>query len=68
VVAQWSRSACSEERYGLIGAHRPLVTDGGAELVSIQVLSADPMAAIEMTGKRVVPQLWSVWSAGCSAS
>jgi coenzyme F420-dependent glucose-6-phosphate dehydrogenase len=42
---------------GLIEAYRPLVTDVGADLVSIQVMSADPMAAIEMIGKEVLPQL-----------
>ena len=42
---------------GLIEAYRPLVTDVGADLVSIQVMSADPMAAIEMIGKDVLPEL-----------
>lgn len=42
---------------GLIGAYRPLVTDVGADIVSIQVLSADPMATIQMIGKEVLPQL-----------
>ncbi|HYZ51925.1 MAG TPA: TIGR03557 family F420-dependent LLM class oxidoreductase [Streptosporangiaceae bacterium] len=44
---------------GLIGAYRPLVTDVGADIVSIQVMSANPMAAIEMIGKEVLPQLRS---------
>jgi coenzyme F420-dependent glucose-6-phosphate dehydrogenase len=42
---------------GLIDAYHPLVTDVGADIVSIQVLSADPMAAIEMIGKQVLPKL-----------
>jgi coenzyme F420-dependent glucose-6-phosphate dehydrogenase len=42
---------------GLIEAYRPLVTDVGADLVSIQVMSADPMAAIAMIGKEVLPEL-----------
>jgi coenzyme F420-dependent glucose-6-phosphate dehydrogenase len=42
---------------GLIGAYQPLVTDVGADIVSIQVMSADPMAAIEMIGKEVLPKL-----------
>jgi coenzyme F420-dependent glucose-6-phosphate dehydrogenase len=42
---------------GLIAAYRPLVTEVGADLVSIQVMSADPMAAIEMIGKEVLPEL-----------
>jgi coenzyme F420-dependent glucose-6-phosphate dehydrogenase len=42
---------------GLITAYKPLVTDVGADIVSIQVMSADPMAAIEMIGKEVLPRL-----------
>jgi coenzyme F420-dependent glucose-6-phosphate dehydrogenase len=42
---------------GLIDAYRPLVTDVGADIVSIQVLSADPLDAIEMIGKQVLPKL-----------
>ena len=42
---------------GLINAYGPLVTDVGADLVSIQVMSADPMATIETIGKEVLPQL-----------
>jgi coenzyme F420-dependent glucose-6-phosphate dehydrogenase len=49
---------------GLTGAYRPLVTDVGADIVSIQVLSADPMATIQMIGKEVLPQLRSAASAG----
>src|SRR5580692_3221204 len=42
---------------GLVAAYHPLVTDVGADLVSIQVMSADPMAAIELIGKEVLPEL-----------
>ena len=42
---------------GLINAYRPLVTDVGADIVSIQVLSEDPMATIELIGKEVLPEL-----------
>jgi coenzyme F420-dependent glucose-6-phosphate dehydrogenase len=42
---------------GLIEAYRPLVTDVGADIVSIQVMSAEPMAAIEVIGKEVLPAL-----------
>jgi coenzyme F420-dependent glucose-6-phosphate dehydrogenase len=42
---------------GLVEAYRPLVTDVGADIVSIQVMSPDPMAAIEVIGKEVLPQL-----------
>ena len=40
---------------GLIGAYQPLVTDVGADIVSIQVMSRDPMATIGMIGKEVLP-------------
>jgi coenzyme F420-dependent glucose-6-phosphate dehydrogenase len=49
---------------GLIGAYKPLVTDVGADIVSIQVMSADPIAAIEMIGKEVLPQLRSAAPSG----
>jgi coenzyme F420-dependent glucose-6-phosphate dehydrogenase len=42
---------------GLVEAYRPLVTDVGADIVSIQVMSADPMAAIELIGQQVLPKL-----------
>jgi coenzyme F420-dependent glucose-6-phosphate dehydrogenase len=42
---------------GLVDAYLPLVTDVGADIVSVQVMSADPMAAIEVIGKEVLPQL-----------
>jgi coenzyme F420-dependent glucose-6-phosphate dehydrogenase len=45
---------------GLVEAYRPLVADVGADIVSIQVMSQDPMAAIEMIGKEVLPQLRAV--------
>jgi len=48
---------------GLIRAYQPLVTDIGADVVSIQVASADPMAAIRLIGKEVLPQLRSLPSA-----
>jgi hypothetical protein len=36
------------------------VTDIGADMVSVQVASADPMAAIRLIGKEVLPQLRSL--------
>jgi coenzyme F420-dependent glucose-6-phosphate dehydrogenase len=47
---------------GLVEAYRPLVADVGADIVSIQVMSPDPMAAIAMIGKEVLPQLRAVAS------
>ena len=45
---------------GLIQAYEPLVTGIGADVVSIQVASTDPMAAIRLIGKEVLPQLRSL--------
>jgi coenzyme F420-dependent glucose-6-phosphate dehydrogenase len=42
---------------GLVEAYRPLVADVGADIVSIQVMSADPLATIELIGKEVLPRL-----------
>ena len=50
---------CVRDAAGLIDAYRPLVTDVGADIVSIQVMSEDPMAAIQMIGKEVLPALRS---------
>jgi coenzyme F420-dependent glucose-6-phosphate dehydrogenase len=47
---------------GLIAAYRPLCAEVGADIVSIQVMSTDPMAAIEMIGKEVLPQLRAIAS------
>ena len=44
---------------GLVDAYRPLVTDVAADMVSIQVMSADPMATIDLIGKEVLPALRS---------
>ena len=43
----------------LIDAYRPLVTDIGADIVSVQVMSQEPMATIQMIGKEVLPALRS---------
>ncbi len=42
---------------GLVEAYQPLVTEVGADTVSIQVMSADPFAAIDLIGKEVLPRL-----------
>jgi coenzyme F420-dependent glucose-6-phosphate dehydrogenase len=47
------------EAAGLVEAYRPLVHDVGADIVSIQVLSDDPMATIRMIGDEVLPKLRS---------
>src|SRR5487761_1114611 len=42
---------------GLVEAYHPLVADVGADIVAIQVMSPDPMAAIDAIGKDVLPRL-----------
>ncbi len=54
-----SSYTCVPDAAGLIDAYRPLVTDVGADIVSIQVMSDNPMATIEMIGKEVLPPLRS---------
>jgi coenzyme F420-dependent glucose-6-phosphate dehydrogenase len=44
----------------LVQAYQPLVTDVGADMVSIQVASTDPLSAIRLIGKEVLPQLRSL--------
>lgn len=47
----------------LVEAYKPLVTDIGADIVSIQVASVDPLSTIRLLGKEVLPQLRSLQSA-----
>jgi coenzyme F420-dependent glucose-6-phosphate dehydrogenase len=42
---------------GLVEAYRPLVTDAGADIVSIQVAATHPEEAIGMIGDAVLPEL-----------
>jgi coenzyme F420-dependent glucose-6-phosphate dehydrogenase len=48
---------------GLVSAYQPLVTEIGADIVSIQVLCQDLMTAIRVIGEEVLPQLRSLSSA-----
>ena len=48
----------------LVQAYQPLVTDVGADMVSIQVASTDPLSAIRLIGKEVLPQLRSLAPGG----
>ena len=50
-------SSPTSDAEGLINAYRPLVTEVGADIVSIQVMCADPMGAIKRIGKEVLPEL-----------
>ena len=43
----------------LVEAYRPLVHDVGADIVSIQICAADPLATIAMIGREVLPKLRS---------
>ena len=42
---------------GPVNAYHPLVTDVGADIVPIQVMSPEPLATIELIGKEVLPRL-----------
>jgi coenzyme F420-dependent glucose-6-phosphate dehydrogenase len=41
----------------LVAAYRPLVEEVGADYVSVQIASRDPMATIRMVGESVLPRL-----------
>jgi coenzyme F420-dependent glucose-6-phosphate dehydrogenase len=42
---------------GIIESYRPLITDVGADVVSIQVASTNPDRAIQLVGSEVLPEL-----------
>ena len=44
----------------LIDAYAPLVTDIGAEYISIQIAAVDLMSTVEMVGNEVLPALRSL--------
>jgi coenzyme F420-dependent glucose-6-phosphate dehydrogenase len=52
-----SKYTVVEDAAGVIDAYRPLVSDVGAEFVSIQVAAVNPEEAIEMIGSEVLPEL-----------
>ena len=52
-----SKYTVVKDAEGLIDAYRPLVTDVGAEVVSIQVASIDPERTLNMLGSEVLPEL-----------
>ena len=52
-----SKYTVVKDAAGLIDAYRPLVTDVGAEYVSIQVASTDPDRTLNMIGSEVLPEL-----------
>jgi len=52
-----SKYTVVKDAEGLIDAYRPLVTDVGAEVVSIQVASIDPERTLNMLGSEVPPEL-----------
>lgn len=54
VLANYTIASTTEE---LISAYRPLVTDLGADVVSVQVMSNDQPALIHLLGKDVLPAL-----------
>jgi coenzyme F420-dependent glucose-6-phosphate dehydrogenase len=54
ILGQYARATSAEE---LVEVYRPLVTEIGADYVSIQVASTNPEGAIKLIGDRVLPAL-----------
>jgi len=52
-----SKYTVVKDAEGLIDAYRPLVTDVGAEVVSIQVASLEPERTLNLIGSEVLPEL-----------
>lgn len=54
ILGKYARAASVAD---LVETYRPLVEEVGADYVSIQVASADPMSTIELIGRSVLPAL-----------
>jgi coenzyme F420-dependent glucose-6-phosphate dehydrogenase len=54
ILSKYSVVSGPEE---IIAAYKPLVTEIGADVVSIQIASTDPRRAIDMIGSEVLPEL-----------
>jgi coenzyme F420-dependent glucose-6-phosphate dehydrogenase len=54
ILSKYSVVSGPEE---IIAAYKPLVTEIGADVISIQVASTDPRRAIDMIGSEVLPEL-----------
>ncbi|MGH2455060.1 MAG: TIGR03557 family F420-dependent LLM class oxidoreductase [Candidatus Limnocylindria bacterium] len=54
ILGKYARASSLD---GLIETYRPLVDEVGADYVSVQVASLDPLATIEMVGRSVLPRL-----------
>ena len=52
-----SRYTIVSDIEGLLAAYSPLVTEVGADYVSIQIATTSPSIAIEMVGREVLPEL-----------
>ncbi len=57
ILGQYTVVSTADE---LVSAYAPLVTDVGADMVSIQVASVDPDATIRLIGEKVLPELRSL--------
>jgi coenzyme F420-dependent glucose-6-phosphate dehydrogenase len=54
ILGQYARATSPED---LVEVYRPLVTEIGADYVSIQVASTDPEGTIKLIGDQVLPAL-----------
>jgi coenzyme F420-dependent glucose-6-phosphate dehydrogenase len=57
ILGQYTVVSTADE---LVAAYAPLVTDVGADMVSIQVASVDPDSTIALIGEKVLPALRSL--------
>jgi coenzyme F420-dependent glucose-6-phosphate dehydrogenase len=54
ILGKYARARDADE---LVATYQPLVQQVGADYVSVQVASTDPLAAIELVGREVLPRL-----------
>ncbi len=54
ILGKYARATDAD---GLVETYRPLVVDVGADYVSVQVASLDPLATIALIGREVLPRL-----------
>lgn len=54
ILGKYARASTADD---LVSIYRPLVTDVGADYVSIQVANRDPVSTIRMIGAEVLPAL-----------
>ena len=64
ILGKYTIAATADD---VVKAYEPLVRDVGANYVSIQIASLDPMSTIEMIGRDVLPRLREAGEVGLAA-